>query len=53
MDAGQRIGALALRTGVDSGVLRDALSDTPDGGAESQRTAIVLIEKVRRQLSHS
>jgi hypothetical protein len=53
MDAGQRIGALALRTGLDSAVLRDALSDNPDGGAESQRTAIVLLEKVRRQLSHS
>lgn len=53
MDAGQRIGALAARTGFDSGVLRDALSENPDGGAESQRTAIVLLEKVRRQLSHS
>ena len=53
MDAGQRIGALAPRTGLDSGVLRDVLSDNPDGGAESQRTAIVLLEKVRRQLSHS
>jgi hypothetical protein len=53
MDAGQRIGALAARTGLDSGVLRDALSENPDGGAESQRTAIVLLEKVRRQLSHS
>jgi hypothetical protein len=52
MDAGQRIGALALRTGLDSGALRDALSENPDGGAESQRTAIVLLEKVRRQLSH-
>jgi hypothetical protein len=53
MNAGQRIGALAVRTGLDSGILRDALSDNPDGGAESQRTAIVLLEKVRRQLSHS
>ena len=52
MDAGRRIGALAERTGLDSGVLRDALSENPDGGAESQRTAIVLLEKVRRQLSH-
>jgi hypothetical protein len=51
MDAGQRIGALAARTGLDSGVLRDALSENPDGGAESQRAAIVLFEKVRRQLS--
>jgi hypothetical protein len=51
MDAGQRIGALAARTGLDSGVLREALSENP-GGAESQRTAIVLLEKVRRQLSH-
>jgi len=52
MDAGQRIGALAARTGLDSGALREALSENPDGGAESQRTAIVLLEKVRRQLSH-
>jgi hypothetical protein len=52
MDAGQRIGALAARTGFDSGVLRDALSEDSDGGAESQRAAIVLLEKVRRQLSH-
>ena len=52
MDAGQRIGALAARTGLDSGVLRDALSENPDGNAESQRTAIMLLEKVRRQLSH-
>jgi hypothetical protein len=52
MDAGQRIGALAARTGLDPGVLRDALSENSDGGAESQRTAIVLLEKVRRQLSH-
>jgi hypothetical protein len=52
MDAQQRIGALAARTGLDSGVLRDALSENSDGGAESQRTAIVLLEKVRRQLSH-
>jgi hypothetical protein len=52
MDAGQRIGALAARTGLDPGVLRDALSETPDGGAESQRTAIVLLENARRQLSH-
>jgi hypothetical protein len=53
MDAGQRIGALAAGTGLDSGVLRDALSENPDGGAESQRAAIVLIEKARRQLSQS
>jgi hypothetical protein len=52
MDAGQRVSALAARTGLDSGVLRDALSENSDGGAESQRTAIVLLEKVRRQLSH-
>ena len=52
MDAAQRIDALAARTGVESGALRDALSENPDGGAESQRTAIVLLEKVRRQLSH-
>jgi hypothetical protein len=52
MDAGQRIGALAARTGLDSDALRDALSENPDGGAESQRTAIVLLEQVRRQLSH-
>lgn len=52
MDGGQRIGALAARTGLDSGVLRDALSENPDGGAELQRAAIVVLEKVRRQLSH-
>jgi hypothetical protein len=52
MDASQRVDALAARTGVDSGVVRDALSENPDGGAESQRTAIVLLEKVRRRLSH-
>ena len=52
MDGGQRIGALAARTGLDFGVLRDALSENPDGGAELQRAAIVLLEKVRRQLSH-
>jgi hypothetical protein len=51
MDAGQRIGALAARTGLDSGVLRDALSENLDGGAESQRAAIVVIEKARRQLN--
>jgi hypothetical protein len=51
MDTGQRISALAARTGLDSGVLREALSENPDGGAESQRTAIVLLEKVRRRLS--
>jgi hypothetical protein len=52
MDAAQRIDALAARTGVESAALRDALSENPDGAAESQRTAIVLLEKVRRQLSH-
>ena len=52
MDAVQRIVALAARTGVDSGALRDALSENHDGGAESQRAAIVLLEKARRQLNH-
>jgi hypothetical protein len=52
MNALQRIDALAARTGLDSGVVRDALSENPDGSAESQRTAIMLLEKVRRQLSH-
>jgi hypothetical protein len=51
MDAAQRIGALAARTGFDSGALRDALSENPDGGAESQRAAIMLLEKARRQLN--
>jgi hypothetical protein len=32
--------------------LRSALSDTLDGGAESQRAAIVLLEKARRLLNH-
>ena len=52
MDAVQRIGALAAHTGLDSGSLRSALSDTLDGGAESQRAAIVLLEKARRLLNH-
>ncbi len=52
MDATQRIGALAARTGLDSGALRDALGDNLDGGAESQRAAILLLEKARRQLNH-
>jgi hypothetical protein len=51
MDAAQRIGALAAHTGVDSGALRSALSDNLDGGAESQRAAIVLLEKARRLLN--
>jgi hypothetical protein len=52
MDASQRIAALAAHTGLDSGIVRDALSENPDGAAESQRTAILLLEKMRRQLSH-
>jgi len=52
MDAAQRIGALAARTGLDSGALRDALGESLDGGAESQRAAIVLLEKARRQLNY-
>jgi hypothetical protein len=52
MDAAQRIGALAARTGLDSGALRDALGENLDGGAESQRAAIVLLEKARRQLNY-
>jgi hypothetical protein len=52
MDAAQRIGALAARTGLDSGSLRGALSENLDGGAESQRTAIVVLERARRHLSH-
>jgi len=51
MDAPQRIAALAAHTGLESGALRDALSETLDGDAESQRAAIVLLEKARRQLS--
>jgi hypothetical protein len=51
MDAAQRIGALAAHTGLDSGALRDALSENLDGGAESQRAAIMLLEKARRQLN--
>jgi hypothetical protein len=51
MDAAQRIGALAGRTGFDSGALRDALSENLDGGAESQRAAITLLEKARRHLN--
>ena len=50
MDASQRIAALTAHTGLDSGIVRDALSENPDGGAESQRTAILLLEKMRRQL---
>ena len=52
MDAVRRIGALAAHTGLDSGSLRSALSDNLDGGAESQRAAIVLLEKARRLLNH-
>jgi hypothetical protein len=51
MDASQRIGALAARTGFDSGSLRDALNDDLDGGAESQRAAIMLLESARRRLN--
>jgi hypothetical protein len=51
MDAAQRIGALAGRTGFDSGALRDALSENLDGGAESQRAAITLLERARRHLN--
>jgi hypothetical protein len=51
MDATQRIGALAARTGLDSGALRDALNENLDGGAESQRAAIMLLERARRRLN--
>jgi hypothetical protein len=51
MDAAQRIGALAAHTGLDSGALRDALNENLDGGAESQRAAITLLEKARRHLN--
>ena len=50
MDATQRIDALATRTGLDSGALRDALNENLDGGAESQRSAIMLLERARRRL---
>jgi hypothetical protein len=50
MDAAQRTDALAARTGFAAGTLRDALSENSDGSAESQRAAIMLLEKVRRQL---
>jgi hypothetical protein len=52
LDAAQRIVALTARTGLGSGDLRDALSEDLDGGAESQRSAIVLLERARRLLSH-
>jgi hypothetical protein len=52
MNAAQRIGALAERTGLDTGALRAALGENLDGGAESQRAAIVLLEKARRQLNY-
>jgi hypothetical protein len=51
MDAAQRIGVLAARAGLDAGALRDALSENLDGGAESQRAAILLLERARRQLN--
>jgi hypothetical protein len=51
MDASQRIGALAGRTGLDSGALSDALNDDLDGGAESHRAAIMLLESARRRLN--
>jgi hypothetical protein len=31
--------------------LRDALNENLDGGAESQRTAIMLLESARRRLN--
>lgn len=52
MDAAQRIAALAALTRLDSGALRDALSENFDGGAESQRAAIMLLENARRYLNH-
>jgi hypothetical protein len=51
MDAAQRIVALAAHTSFDPGALRNALSEDLDGGAESQRAAILLLEKTRRQLN--
>jgi hypothetical protein len=51
LDAAQRIGALAAHTGLNSGALRSALGEHLDGGAESQRAAIVLLEKARRLLN--
>jgi hypothetical protein len=42
---------LAARAGLDAGALRDALSENLDGGAESQRAAILLLERARRQLN--
>jgi hypothetical protein len=53
MDSAQRIGALAARTGFDSGALHDALNTNLDGDPESQRAAIVLLERARRQLNIS
>jgi hypothetical protein len=50
MDSVQRTDALAARTGFAAGALRDALREDSDGGAESQRAAILLLEKVRRHL---
>ena len=52
MDAAQRIGALAAHTGLNSGALRSALGEHLDGGAESQRAAIVLLENARRLLNY-
>jgi hypothetical protein len=52
MDAAQRIGALAAHTGLNSGALRSALSENLDGAAESQRAAIVLLERARRLLNY-
>jgi hypothetical protein len=52
MDAAQRIGALAARTGLDSGALRGALGENLDGSAESQLAAIELLEKARRRLNN-
>jgi hypothetical protein len=49
MEFSQRIAALAAHTGLDSDSLRDALSETLDGGAEAQRTAINLLETARRR----
>ncbi len=52
MNPEQRIGALAAHTGLDSDALRNAMNDSFDGGAESQRAAITLLEKARRELEN-
>lgn len=50
MSPAERVGALAAHTGLDWYALSNAMNVSVDGGAESQRAAITLLEIARRQL---